>query len=223
MKDILSKYYKENLILLISFFLFWIVGVAYNLSDNQIATHIKLNSFHTPFWDTFFKYITELGGNLPFILIGIFILFNLRDGFFLLLGQGICSLITQIFKYTCAHPRPLTLFKSLDMQLPATVDGVYIWDAFNSFPSGHTSCVFVFFAGIAAILPYRYRYLQIFWILLAFIVGFSRIYLSQHFLADVLFGSLIGIISTVITYVIVYYKDRGNFNLIKKTLKKNES
>ena len=54
----------------------------------------------------------------------------------------------------------------------------------------------------------------------AFLTGFSRIYLSQHFLADVLFGSLIGMISTVITYVIVYYKERGNINLIRIIIKK---
>lgn len=215
MNKILAKYYKENLILWISFFAIWAIGVAYGFTGSQVETHIELNSFHTPFWDTFFKYITEFGGNLPFILIGIFMLFNLRDGLFLLLGQGICSLITQIFKYTCCHPRPLTLFNSLGIDLPPTVEGVHIWDAFNSFPSGHTSCVFVFFAGIAAILPYRYRFIQTFLVVFAFVTGFSRIYLSQHFLADVLFGSLIGMISTVITYVIVYYKPRKNINLIK--------
>jgi membrane-associated phospholipid phosphatase len=112
------------------------------------------------------------------------------------------------------------LFNSLGIDLPPTVEGVHIWDALNSFPSGHTSCVFVFFAGIAAILPYRYRFWQIFIILFAFLTGFSRIYLSQHFLADVLFGALIGMISTVITYVIVYYKERGNINLIRTGLSK---
>ena len=215
MNNVLSKYIRENKILWVSFFIIWAMGVAYSFTGSQIETHIELNSFHTPFLDIFFKYITEFGGNLPFILIGIFILFNLREGFFLLLGQGICSLITQIFKYSFAHPRPLTLFNSLSMELPATIDGVHIWDAYNSFPSGHTSCVFVFFAGIAAILPYRYRFLQIFLVIFAFVTGFSRIYLSQHFLADVLFGSLIGMISTVITYVIVYYKERKNYRLIK--------
>mgnify|MGYP002517431719 CR=1 FL=1 len=151
MNKVLSKYYKENLILWISFFFIWVIGLAYSFTGSQVATHIELNSFHTPFLDTFFKLITEFGGNLPFILIGIFMLFNLRDGFFLLLGQGICSLITQIFKYTMAHPRPYTLFKSLGIDLPPTVEGVELWNAFNSFPSGHTSCVFVFLAGIAAI------------------------------------------------------------------------
>lgn len=215
MNKVLSKYYKENLILWISCFCIWVIGLAYSFTGSQVATHIELNSFHTPFWDTFFKYITEFGGNLPFILIGIFMLFNLREGFFLLLGQGICSLFTQVFKHTMCHPRPYTLFKSLGIDLPPTVDGVELWNAFNSFPSGHTSCVFVFLAGIAAILPYRYRFLQIFLMVFAFLTGFSRIYLSQHFLADVLFGSLIGMISTVITYVIVYYKERGNYRLIK--------
>jgi membrane-associated phospholipid phosphatase len=108
----------------------------------------------------------------------------------------------------------------LGIDLPPTVEGVELWNAFNSFPSGHTSCVFVFLAGIAAILPYRYRFLQIFLMVFAFLTGFSRIYLSQHFLADVLFGSLIGMISTVITYVIVYYKERKNINLIRIIIKK---
>ncbi len=220
MNKVLSKYYKENLILWISFLFIWAIGVAYSFTGGQIETHIELNSFHTPFWDTFFKYITEFGGDLPFILIGIFMLFNLRDGFFLLLGQGICSLITQIFKYSCAHPRPYTLFTQLGIDLPPTVEGVELWNAFNSFPSGHTSCVFVFLAGIAAILPYRYRILHIFLIIFAFLTGFSRIYLSQHFLADVLFGSIIGMISTVITYVIIYYKNRNNINLIRVGLSK---
>ena len=215
MNKILAKYYKENLIMWGGFLIIWAIGVAYSFTGSQVETHIELNSFHTPCWDIFFKYITEFGGDLPFILIGIFILFNLREGFFLLLGQGICSLITQLFKHTLCHPRPYTLFKSLGIDLPATVDGVELWNAYNSFPSGHTSCVFVFIAGIAAILPYRYKYLQIFLIIFAFVTGFSRIYLSQHFLADVLFGSLIGMVSTVITYVIVYYKERKNINLIK--------
>ena len=215
MNNILSKYYKENIILWMSFLCLWAIGVAYSFTGGQVETHIELNSFHTPLLDTFFKYITEFGGNLPFYIIGIIILFNLRDGFFLLLGQGICSLITQIFKHTLCHPRPYTLFTQLGIDLPPTVEGVELWNAFNSYPSGHTSCVFVFLAGIAAILPYRYRYWQIFLIIFAFLTGFSRIYLSQHFLADVLFGSLIGMISTVITYVIVYTKPRKNINLIK--------
>ena len=215
MNKILAKYYKENLILWVGFLIIWAIGVAYSFTGSQVETHIELNSFHTPFLDNFFKVITEFGGNLPFFLIGIFMLFNLREGIFLLLAQGICAIITQIFKYTFTHPRPYTLFNNLGIDLPPTVEGIDLWHAYNSFPSGHTSCIFVFLAGIAAILPYRYRFLQIFLLVFAFLTGFSRIYLSQHFLADVLFGSLIGMVSTVITYVIVYYRERGNINLIK--------
>lgn len=220
MNNIISKYFKNNSILWISFFIIWTIGLVYSFTGNQIETHVELNSFHTPWADTFFKYITLLGEDLPFYIIGIIILLNFREGFFLLLAQGICSLITQIFKYGLAHPRPYTLFKQLGIDLPSTVEGVELWNAFNSFPSGHTSCIFAFIAGIAAILPYRYRYLQIFWIIIAFLTGFSRIYLSQHFLADVLAGSLVGMVSVALTYVLVYYKPRKNINLINAGIKK---
>lgn len=220
MNNIIGKYFKNNSILWISFFIIWTIGLVYSFTGNQIETHMELNSFHTPWADTFFKYITLLGEDLPFYIIGIIILLNFREGFFLLLAQGICSLITQIFKYGLAHPRPYTLFKQLGIDLPPTVEGVELWNAFNSFPSGHTSCIFAFIAAIVAILPYRYRYLQIFWIIIAFLTGFSRIYLSQHFLADVLAGSLVGMVSVALTYVLVYYKPRKNINLINAGIKK---
>ena len=191
MKNIILKYYRENLTLWIVFFVIWSIGVAYSFTGSQIETHIELNSYHTPFLDTFFKYITDFGGNLPFILIGIFILFNLRDGFFLLLGQGICSLITQIFKHTCCHPRPLTLFNSMGIDLPPTVEGVHIWDAMNSFPSGHTQVSTSLFVSIAIWI--KKRWMWVLAITMAILVAFSRLYLGVHFPTDVIAGFALGI------------------------------
>lgn len=220
MKNIILKYYKENSILWCSFVLIWIIMLVYSFQAGQIETHIELNSFHGPIKDVFFKYITLLGGDIPFYIVTIILLFNLREGLFLSLTQLICAIITQSLKYTLCHPRPYTLFAELGIDLPPTVDGVHLWDAYNSFPSGHTSCAFAFFASIAAILPSKYKYLQFIWIFMGVITGFSRIYLSQHFLADVLAGSIIGMISTAITYVLVYHKPRKNYYPIKALTEK---
>ena len=57
-----------------------------------------------------------------------------------------------------------------------------------SFPSMHSMVVF-------ALLPLLARYIprhKFFWIIFAFLVAFSRIYFSLHFLSDVVFGSLAG-------------------------------
>ena len=40
----------------------------------------------------------------------------------------------------------------------------------------------------------------LFFISIAFLVGFSRIYLTQHFLIDVLFGALIGSLIALLTH-----------------------
>lgn len=63
-----------------------------------------------------------------------------------------------------------------------------------SFPSMHSLVAF-------SLLPLLIKHLQkqkYFWVLFAFLVAFSRIYLGVHFLSDVVFGALAG-------YFIGYY------------------
>ncbi|MBC7654228.1 MAG: phosphatase PAP2 family protein [Oligoflexus sp.] len=72
----------------------------------------------------------------------------------------------------------------------------------NSFPSGHT--VTIFAVAFTLITLYKKNFLvKYLLIFMAFIVGFSRIYLSQHFPIDVIAGSLIGISSTYISIFIL--------------------
>ena len=57
-----------------------------------------------------------------------------------------------------------------------------------SFPSMHSMIAF-------ALLPILIKYLpkqKIFWISFAFLVAFSRLYFSFHFLSDVVFGAIFG-------------------------------
>ena len=95
--------------------------------------------------------------------------------------------------------------KHPDLTLPL-VDGVSMHHS-NSFPAGHTATFFVFFTCCALLMAYQY-WLRTeknngkTWVLmnvgllglltLAALGGYSRIYLSQHFLMDVCVGSIIG-------------------------------
>jgi membrane-associated phospholipid phosphatase len=64
----------------------------------------------------------------------------------------------------------------------------------NSFPSGHTSTAFTTALLLSFIV--RKRFAVFFFPVIAFLVGYSRVYLAQHFVTDVLAGSVIGIISS---------------------------
>jgi membrane-associated phospholipid phosphatase len=90
--------------------------------------------------------------------------------------------------------------------LPETVPGVHLRRAMNSFPSGHTSAAFSLFICLALITPRKWAPL---WVVSAWAVAYSRIYLSQHFLEDILLGSVIGLFSTIAIYMLMdFYFNR---------------
>lgn len=216
MNETFKKYFKENKVFLIGFILIWLAFLAVEIIYSRIDGHYFLNGCHTPFLDTFFKYFTYIGGGFPVYLGLIILLFNIRKGLFILLGQGVASLITQPLKYALAHPRPATLFNELGISLPDTVDGVLIRNAYNSFPSGHTSAAFALCACLAALVPKKYWPVQIILIAAGWLGAYSRIYLSQHFLDDILLGSVIGVFSAAIVYAALYRNEWGERSLFRR-------
>jgi membrane-associated phospholipid phosphatase len=95
-----------------------------------------------------------------------------------------------------AH-RPALVLKDFKLNF---VDGVEVLN-YHSFPSGHTTFAFAIFACFAFI--YHKPLQQIFFLLCALLVGFSRIYLLQHFLRDVFVGSMFGFTLAFSLYWIV--------------------
>tara|TARA_B100001287_G_scaffold81165_1_gene67553 strand:- start:337 stop:753 length:417 start_codon:yes stop_codon:yes gene_type:complete len=94
--------------------------------------------------------------------------------------------------------RPTSVFKDLvDNGSWYLVEGVNLHEKY-SFPSGHTATVFSVLILIALLM--KNKKISVFLVLISFVVGLSRIYLSQHFLIDVLAGSLIGTVFSVLTY-----------------------
>ena len=114
----------------------------------------------------------------------------------------------QILKHLFSAPRPITVFENYpDLVLPM-VEGVHMHHS-NSFPSGHTSTFFVFFTCCALMLACHYKaraeqnnhrtwllygLSMLLLLILAALGGYSRIYLSQHFLSDVCVGSMVGVV-----------------------------
>ncbi len=189
------KFIKKNLAFLLPFDLFFSISIIFIFIFSKIDIHLFLNSFHTPFLDTFFKYFTHLGDGFVIVFFITFLLFWQRKNAIMLTIIGVLQLIIiRTLKLLSSSPRPMIYFENNEI-LPL-VEGVNM-HYYNSFPSGHTATAFSLFFFLAMIVKNKLLKFSLF--LIALFVGFSRIYLSQHFLIDVVFGALIGI---VISFVV---------------------
>jgi len=193
---------------------------------SKTSIHLYFNQFHTPFFDQFFKYLTYLGDGWPIAFIAVFYLvfIGIRQGFLIGFSVLFSSAITQIFKHFVfgGTLRPGTYFKDIDPQTLHLVEGVDL-HAVYSLPSGHTTAAFALTVSIAFI--YNTRKMDTMMFILGALIGWSRVYLSQHFLEDVFMGSIIGILGTIVIYSLLYLpkmltKSRLDLPLIK--LIKNE-
>jgi membrane-associated phospholipid phosphatase len=83
-----------------------------------------------------------------------------------------------------------------------------------SFPSGHSTTVFA----IATLLSLFYKSprISVFLVIISSLTAFSRVYLSQHFIQDVLAGSFFGIVSSLLVY---YYLEKMNVNQLNNSSK----
>jgi len=160
---------------------------------------------HNSWLDTIFSRIT-LWGEWPMVLVTLFfstLLFRWKSWYFFI-AFAIEGLIIQGLKIWFNFPRPSVKFPELMRQ----IDGVQLvqWKAF---PSGHTSAAF-FGTGLIVYFLRRLetpKSLSNSIIFLAFLVGYSRIYLGQHSVEDVLAGAFLG---SLLSYVFLHYFDRSN-------------
>jgi membrane-associated phospholipid phosphatase len=164
--------------------------------------HLWINRQHNAFADWFFRYITFLGDGLFVILPALIMLFfSLRHFVFLLSAYFSTGLLTQLLKRLFFEDvaRPFRYFDdSVTLYL---VDGVKMLGG-RSFPSGHATSAFALFLCLALLSSNRYVKLACF--LLACLTAFSRVYLSQHFLIDIVAGSIIGASGALAFYLVLY-------------------
>lgn len=186
---------KSEKYFLIPFVIIWIVGLTFWFITDKVGMHLVLNGFHTSALDVFFKYFTQVGGWLPCAVGGVFLLLKRwRIASVILAGQLVATLITTPLKRIIRAPRPSVILSELGIDFPM-VEGVDLHSTL-SFPSGHTSAAFAFCFAVALFLPKWWQ--KLLCLFVAAFCGYSRIYLSQHFLEDVLAGSVIGVVSILL-------------------------
>jgi membrane-associated phospholipid phosphatase len=159
-----------------------------------------LNPPHTLFTDRLFFVLTGFGNAMYLGVLGIVFLMLRSEPFWprfthLLTSFLLSSLVVVIAKnaFFAEVPRPVVVLGADALQL---VEGVDIC-SWRSFPSGHTTTAFA----LIAVLAIGQNNLQsVLWALFALAVGYSRIYLNQHFPIDVAVGAVIGLVSSYGAY-----------------------
>jgi membrane-associated phospholipid phosphatase len=172
-------------------------------SRSQI--YFAVNGIHTDFLDTVQPYVTYIGdGIFVIFLSAIITLYNYRAAFLLVTSYAVTALVAQVLKYSFDMPRPKAYFADQASKIHF-VKGLYVLTV-HSFPSGHT--VTAFSAGVVITYLVKNKLWGLVSLLVAVMVGYSRMYLSQHFFEDVLVGSVVGVL---VTFMWLTYIDRKKF------------
>lgn len=191
--------YAVIILLLISFILIY----------KKEELHLILTRHRSLASDYFFMAWTEVGGTLPYIFIGILFFYRYSLALYLTTAQLLGGVFSVILKRIFDAPRPRLYFEQLSphVSLPH-IEG---WDLYrhHSMPSGHTITAFALFFGLALIS--KKKYVHVLCLVGAVLVAYSRVYLSQHFAADVLAGSAIGIFCAWVC-VPLYYKWEAKYD-----------
>jgi len=205
----MKKIFKENRFFLIPWLLFVLATGILFVIFTKAQLHIFLNQFHSTLFDTFFKYITHIGdGTFIAILFVVLLFVKYRYAFSFLSGALAASLLINLIKKVLLHDvyRPSKYFELYETYQLHFVEGVKL-HALQSFPSGHTTTVFNLFFMLS--LSVKNNWLKFTFFVIALVAAFSRVYLSQHFLIDVVAGSVFGVASILIAFYYFSQSPKG--------------
>ena len=194
---------------LLLFLIFAVTGAWLLATYTKADLLLTVNQHYCPLGDALMPWWTNWGDGLTHITIIVLLIVYawwsggkqkaLRWGWLSLLTFALPSLLSQFLKarFFNLEPRPVTYFAA-DPGALHHVPGVELW-TYNSFPSGHTITAF----SIALTLLYLFAPRRVWpWSILLFVwacsVGYSRMYLAEHFFKDVYGGALIGVLTTLL-------------------------
>lgn len=160
-----------------------------------------LEKIRIPGLNEFMLAVTTLGEETAFLVIGLIVFwcFSKRHGYYLM-SVGFAGTITsQAMKIACRIPRPWVRdpnFTILEQAREAA--GGY------SFPSGHTQSAVGTFGAIARTT--ERKWIAAVCIVLAALVGISRMYIGVHTPEDVLIGAAISVVFVFILHPLMLGK-----------------
>lgn len=187
----------ENRLFFAVYLFFFAIGLMFLLTVGKAAAFVDLNPYHRTTLDNVFAWITFLGDGTFSVIVFLLFLWKRRwSGATQIMAAFLLSaLLAQVLKKLFSMPRPMQYFPA--GKYPYFIKGV-THIGFASFPSGHSTSIFAL-ATLLCIFSKDWR-LKLACLLGAVLVGYSRIYLGQHFLGDVLMGSCVGTLTAIFVH-----------------------
>lgn len=139
-----------------------------------------LEKIRTPFWNGAMSAVTQLGGEVIFIVAAVVVFWCVSkwEGYYLMTIAFCGTVLNQFLKLICRVPRPWVRDPNFTIVESARAEA-----AGYSFPSGHTQNAIGLFGGMARWGGRRWVRLGL--TALALVIAFSRMYLGVHTPADV--------------------------------------
>ncbi len=187
-----------------------LAGLCFWLVDRPLAKTIKAHMGGN--WEGFFSIVTELGRAeiylVPSALLCLgLVLASIRPVMaatrqhlrrlavapgFVFVSIALSGLISNAIKISAGRYRPRYLF---DQDIYGFSPFNTQW-GMNSFPSGHTQAAFAAMTALTLLFP---RHVAL-WLTIAFLVAFSRVALTVHFLSDTMIGGCLAVWVTVLLH-----------------------
>lgn len=178
-----------------------------NLMDLNTDIFYQINGLgkEIPFLDVPMVFIANY--TLYFLILAV-IFYFFKDRIMVIssmLSVGVAILLGRVAGMFHSNNQPFAELPNVNQLIEKAVD--------NSFPSDHTM---IFFAICFSFFLFRKagRYL---WMLLACLVGFSRIWVGVHYPGDIFVGALLAMLSAFLLYVTVpkikFLNRKENFEL----------
>ncbi len=139
-----------------------------------------LERIRTPFWNGVMSAVTQLGGEVIFIVAAVVVFWCVSkwEGYYLMTIAFCGTVLNQFLKLICRVPRPWVRDPNFTIVESARAEATGY-----SFPSGHTQNAIGLFGGMARWGGRRWVRLGL--TALALVIAFSRMYLGVHTPADV--------------------------------------
>lgn len=148
--------------------------------DGKVDILYALEKIRTPFWNGVMSAVTQLGGEVIFIVAAVVVFWCVSkwEGYYLMTIAFCGTVLNQFLKLICRVPRPWVRDPNFTIVESARAEATGY-----SFPSGHTQNAIGLFGGMARWGGRRWVRLGL--TALAMVIAFSRMYLGVHTPADV--------------------------------------
>lgn len=194
----------------------WFLGALAILFVDKLDFQRKINQIGNSGFDVVMRYLTHAGDGIFALLVFIALLFiRIKTALIALICFGLTAGVVQLLKHTVfvKMKRP---FYFLQSEANFRIIDDFTYHTSNSFPSGHAASIFA----ICTVIAYQYKSklsVQLLLVIFAILVALTRVYLCQHFLQDIIAGSLIG---TLIAYYGSIFLE-SKWNHLEKPLRLN--